>query len=1165
MSSTERQNNLILNQDWTRIYQTFKNADFKSYDFENLRRVIITYLRENYPEDFNDYIESSEYLALIDAIAFLGQSLSFRIDLASRENFIELAERKESVLRIARMLSYNAKRNIPAAGLLKFSSVSTTENIFDSNGRNLAQQSVLWNDPTNVNWAEQFTLILNAAMSDNTEFGKSQGGGVVNGIPTEQYRFRSSNTDVPAFSFDKTVAGRSMVFEIVSTALSNGEEIIEESPRPGNQIGFVYRQDNRGPSSPNTGFFMHFRQGSLELADFNIAVPTTNETVEIEADNINNSDVWLFQLDSNNQQTEEWVQVSTLAGNNIAFNSIQGDIKNIYAVETRENDRVDLKFADGVYGNLPQGPFRAYYRVSNGLSYVISPNEMKGITIGIPYTNSQGVQHTLTVGLGLQQTVSSASPTENIDSIRISAPAQYYTQNRMITGEDYNLAPLASSQNIIKVKAVNRVSSGISRNFDIVDATGKYSDVSVFADDGFVYKEKYETTKTFKFVNTIEITNFIRNELEPVFSESDFYNFYFTNYGKIIFSDANIEWKNVTSQDGTATGYFSSLIDQSFLKTGVFSTNNLKYVFPNALIKFVAPSGFHFMPDGTLMAGEADHPGSTQYKWAKVVSVVGDGTNSGRGILSSGLGPVLLSENIPSGAIVNRILPKFVSNLPTSTETEIINQMVGNQNFGLRYDIDRGQWFIVTETNIDLRSNFSLGNKGDVTNNNLDASWLIAFVKEADRYVIRIRKQRYVFGSVEKNRFYFDSGQRQLNDISGNVITDMVKVLGINRTFNSNSSIINDYPFEITDTIKFNDGYESTSEVQLSFRDSDADGVIDNPDAFEDLVGEDLDFQFIFFQETVDQYGYTTFRFVDNSDDTFLIYRKETDVNPSAFRDGQLLYFYDINEDRVKRVDGTTNTLVLDSSYKAVYGRSGLKFQYIHNANEDRRLDPSVSNIIDVFLLLRSYDTAYRNFLKGLREEPDLPTSDSLRIDYGRDLNRIKSISDEIIYHPVKYKVLFGAKAPESLQVTFKVVKNNNKVINDNDLKVRIINGINEFFDVNNWDFGDRFYLSELNTYIINLLSPDISNFTMVPKQAGRVFGNLFEIQSAPDEIFISAATVDDIEVVTSINATELNLNSTTITSGSATSTQVTSSSSSSSSNNGSSSNSGSSSGGFSY
>ena len=92
MSITQRQNRLLLAEDWKRIYQSFRNAEFQSYDFDNLRRVMIAYLRENYPEDFNDYIESSEYLALIDLIAFLGQNLSYRMDLNARENFLELAD-----------------------------------------------------------------------------------------------------------------------------------------------------------------------------------------------------------------------------------------------------------------------------------------------------------------------------------------------------------------------------------------------------------------------------------------------------------------------------------------------------------------------------------------------------------------------------------------------------------------------------------------------------------------------------------------------------------------------------------------------------------------------------------------------------------------------------------------------------------------------------------------------------------------------------------------------------------------------------------------------------------------------------------------------------------------------------------------------------------------
>ena len=110
MSTTQRQNRLLLSEDWKRIYQSFRNAEFQSYDFDNLRRVMIAYLRENYPEDFNDYIESSEYLALIDLIAFLGQNLSYRIDLNAREN--QNLQTEENVLRLARPLSYNATRTM---------------------------------------------------------------------------------------------------------------------------------------------------------------------------------------------------------------------------------------------------------------------------------------------------------------------------------------------------------------------------------------------------------------------------------------------------------------------------------------------------------------------------------------------------------------------------------------------------------------------------------------------------------------------------------------------------------------------------------------------------------------------------------------------------------------------------------------------------------------------------------------------------------------------------------------------------------------------------------------------------------------------------------------------------------------------------------------------
>src|SRR5210317_1396094 len=159
MAKTTRQTAIFGVEDWKRIYQTYREADFQSYDFETIRKSFIDYIRLYYPESFNDYIESSEFVALLDVMAFMGQSLAFRNDLNTRENFIDTAERRDSVNRLASLVSYTPKRNTAAEGYLKVNSVSTTENITDYNGNNLSNTVVRWNDTTNADWLEQCTTV----------------------------------------------------------------------------------------------------------------------------------------------------------------------------------------------------------------------------------------------------------------------------------------------------------------------------------------------------------------------------------------------------------------------------------------------------------------------------------------------------------------------------------------------------------------------------------------------------------------------------------------------------------------------------------------------------------------------------------------------------------------------------------------------------------------------------------------------------------------------------------------------------------------------------------------------------------------------------------------------------------------------------------------------
>ena len=442
MSATDRQNRLLVSEDWKKIYQSFKSADFQSYDFENLRRTMVNYIRQNYPEDFNDYIESSEYLALIDVIAFLGQSVAFRVDLNARENFLELAERRESVLRLAKLVSYNAKRSVAAQGLLKFTSVQTTENVYDSTGRNLSGQFISWNDSSNVNWYDQFIKVMNAAMPITQQFGNSSSNGVIYGIPTYQYVLNSTNTDVPIFSFTKTISGRLMNFEVTSTTFAGKNYIYEETPKLGRKLSCVYRNDGHGYGSAGSGFFLNFTQGSLGSGQFTINQPRKNEIVDVDSNSINNTDVWVYRLDKDGKEAEEWTQVPSVTGNNIIYNSLNKNIKNIFSVLTRANDAISLSFSDGTFGNLPYGTFNVYHRMSNGLSFKINTKDIRNVTITVPYLSHVNQPESLIISLSLVTSVTNAETAETNSSIKTNAPATYYTQNRMITGEDYNICPL---------------------------------------------------------------------------------------------------------------------------------------------------------------------------------------------------------------------------------------------------------------------------------------------------------------------------------------------------------------------------------------------------------------------------------------------------------------------------------------------------------------------------------------------------------------------------------------------------------------------------------------------------------------------------------------------------------------------------------------------------
>jgi hypothetical protein len=1100
-------NQLLVAENWKKIYQSYRNADFQSYDFETLRRTMINYLQETYPEEFNDYIDSSEYIALVDLIAFLGQNLSFRIDLNARENFLETAQRKDSVLRLAQLISYNPKRNTPANGLLKITALRTTENVFDVNGLNLANQVIVWNDSTNVNWYQQFLSVLNSAMPDSAVFGNPADSAILNGISTEQYKINSYLSDLPIFGMTKSVNGSSMNFEITGASFSGQNYIYEQPPQPGVNFSYIFQNDNQGSGSSNTGFFVNFKQGAISSTEFSFTDPVANEIVAVNANGINNQDVWLWQIGYDGSYQTLWERADALVGNNVIYNNLDKSLRSIYTVSSRTNDQIDLNFSDGKFGDLPKGNFVLYYRQSNGKSYTITPDQMSGINITIPYISKNGSINQLTLILSLQYAVTNSSPSETIDSIKAKAPQTYYTQNRMITAEDYNIAPLAVGNNILKVKSVNRISSGISKYYELSDVSGKYSSTDIFSQDGILYKDYNLATFEFEYFSRNQIFAAIKTQLAPYMLSGSFKNFYYEQYPRPDLTSTFLNWTTVTTTNGQTTGYIKNKFDMTPVQTGYFSSNNTVYVTPGALIKF----------DVT--------PNSTPtYVWSKVIQVVGDGANSGKGALNDGTGPVILSGKIPNDSELIEIIPAFVDNLSYAMETQMVNLCMAQRNFGLTFDKVTRQWNIVIDSNLDLVSEFSLTYQNDTTNTQKDASWMISFEWTGTRYKVSVRLLEYVFESAKQTAFFVDYNNVNYDFVTNTVIKDRIDVLSINpKPDNSGLGLSVDYRWQIDSPVIESDGFIEPKKVIVSFYDANNDGQIDTPDAFSSIVGTNE--SFVYFQVLNSGNRYQLLE-----DQTLITaYPNETSVVTSSSDDGKLFYFYET--DVVKTYSHASNLFTLNTQYFAKNGRPNLKFHYMHNSGESRRIDPSKTNIIDIYVLTSGYDAAYRNFLMSQSTTaPMAPTSQSLENEFAADLEPIKSISDTLVYHPAKYKVLFGSQAVSNLQATFKAVRNPARITSDNDLKTRILEAINSFFSLDNWDFGQTFNFTELSTYVLNQLTPDVLNFIIVPKNTSMPFGSLFEITCQANEILISGTTTNDIEIIDSVTNSQINSSSPIIT-----------------------------------
>ena len=1122
MATSSRQSALFGVNDWKAIYQTFQQADFRSFDYETLRKTFIDYLRIYYPETFNDYIESSEFIALLDVIAFMGQGLAFRNDLNARENFMDTAERRDSVIKLANLVSYTPKRNLTSQGYLKVTSIKTTQNITDLNGFNLSNTPILWNDPANSYWLEQYNTIINAALVNTQRVGVPGNSAQILGVKTDEYTIQIPAGSLPVIPFSNNVNGMNMNFELCSVTTVGEDYVYELPPAPTNRFNMLYRNDKLGYGSPNTGFFFYFKQGSLTNFDFVLQNQISNQVVDIDIQGVNNTDTWLYQVSQTNGLYGVWQKVENVYAN--AYLQTESSAKKIFSVGSRFNDQVSYVFGDGVFSEIPVGNFRAYVRAGNALTYTIDPTQMQGISVNINYVSRVGRVETLTLQLALQVPVSNAQVRESLANIKQRAPSRYYTQNRMVNGEDYNNFPYTLYSSIIKSKAINRSSVGISKNLDLLDPTGKYSSTNSFANDGGIYLNTTEGNALLVINSTSDIITFLTGTLTSILQDNRSLQYYLQNYTRYNINtasgDGTTYWQTKTVNANSMTGYFYNFVNggENPIPVGTYSTYNAKYITKGAMLKFTAPTGYYFDVNNRLVNGVAS-PSDATYIWTTVLNVVGDGYNNGAGGFANGTGPITLNAYIPTGAILSVVIPSFSNTLPNAIINECLTRIELQQDFSLVFNnsltIAQNRWSVEAYNANNYFVNFnSVG---------------------YNRYTVTYRSLIYYFGSVADTRFTFESGKLVYDPFTGKILQDYVNVLATNTQPSSNYPLNKAISASIIGQTVQSDGYINDFEVEVASIDTNDRSIVQNPDFFNEVTGYVTGNTnigiYAFFEEIQDAINLTSYQLIPSTDVVYQYPTKtQIEVVKYEYPVGQLFYAYTDNVFYITVQDPTIvtpyYTLVEQTQYSMKPGRQGLQFQYRHNSNNTTRIDPATTNIIDLYVVTQAYYTQYQNWIQDSTDTvpmPIKPTINELSQSYPR-IQDYKMLSDSAILNSVVFKPLFGPKAAAALRGTIKVIKNSNTNASDSEIRSAVLASMDNYFNINNWNFGDTFYFSELSAYIHNQIGEYVSSCVLVPNDPTMAFGDLYEIKCLPYEIFVNAATANDVIVIAALTPAELQI-----------------------------------------
>jgi len=419
-----------------------KDVTYLGKDFSEFRKNLIDFSKQYFPNSYTDFSDASPGNLFIEMASYVGDVLSFYMDSNLKESLLEHASERGNVFNLARNLGYIPKNRIPAHVELDIfqlvPSIGTGDNVRPDYkyalsikpGMSVKQHNgnSVFRTLDNIDFhysSSADTTEVTIYETDNTTnlplyyLLKKKSKAVSGEIKTQEFVFNSP------IAYDKIVINNSNIIDIVSIKESDGDNWYEVPYLAQDTIFETI--PNIAENDPDLSVYRSEAPNLLKLkktAKRFIKRMRTDGKMELQ-----------FGSGISDNADIEIIPNPTNVGNGLAG--------------IRRNLDVDIDPSNilntGTYGQAPANTtLTVTYTVGNGLKDNVKAATLTKIQSieyndNINSTNNAGIVNFIKTSLAITnpEAAAGAKKSDTIREIKNNAMANFATQNRLVTRQDY--------------------------------------------------------------------------------------------------------------------------------------------------------------------------------------------------------------------------------------------------------------------------------------------------------------------------------------------------------------------------------------------------------------------------------------------------------------------------------------------------------------------------------------------------------------------------------------------------------------------------------------------------------------------------------------------------------------------------------------------------------